>query len=184
MTVSDSLIENCNTETRIDHHVDDIDDRASQNSYHTIDGLNSSSSGDGYSSEATKSTKRGLGRPLMIVVAILKSRHLRGPITTESHPLNLATTGRDNSLGTIVTTMESSVTARLIKIDKIIRIIVTRIKIETSFVITLITTIDNTTIMVFLTPTLIFNSVRDITPAEIKTMRDSILIPHTEPTRN
>ena len=96
MTVSDSLIENCNTETRIDHHVDDIDDRASQNSYHTIDGLNSSSSGDGYSSEATKSTKRGLGRPLMIVVAILKSRHLRGPITTESHPLNLATTGRDD----------------------------------------------------------------------------------------
>ena len=44
--------------------------------------------------EATKSLKRGLGRPLMIIVAILKSRHLRGPITTESHPLNTATMGR------------------------------------------------------------------------------------------
>ena len=58
----------------------------------------------------SKSPKRSLGRALMIVVAILKSRHLRGLITTESHPLNMATTGRDSSLGTIVTTMDSSVT--------------------------------------------------------------------------
>ena len=83
--------------------------------------------------EAIKSPKRGLGRPLMIVVAILKNQHLRGPITTGSHPLNMATTGRDNSLGTIVTTMDSSVTVRAIKIVKIIRTMVTRIKIETSF---------------------------------------------------
>ena len=37
---------------------------------------------------ATTSPERGLGRPLLIVVAILKSRHLRGPITTEIHPLD------------------------------------------------------------------------------------------------
>ena len=134
--------------------------------------------------EATKSPKRGLGRPLMIVVATLKSRHLRGPITTESHHLNMATTGRDSSLGTIVMTIDSSVTTRLIKIVNIIRTMVTRIKIETRFVITLITIIDNKTIMVYLTPTLSLNTVRDITPAEIKTMRESILNPHTVPTRN
>ena len=61
--------------------------------------------------EATTSPKRVLGRPLMIFVAILKSRHLRGPITTEIHPLDMATTGRDDSLGTIVATMDSSVIA-------------------------------------------------------------------------
>ena len=38
--------------------------------------------------------------------------------------------------------------------------------------------------MVCLTPTLIFNTVRDITPAEIKPTRDSTRIPHTVPTRN
>ena len=57
-----------------------------------------------------------LGRPLMIVLANLKSRHLRGPITTEIHPLDMATTGRDNSLGMIVSTMDSSVIALPIKI--------------------------------------------------------------------
>ena len=135
--------------------------------------------------EATKSPERGLGRPLMIVVAVLKSRHLRGRLTTESHHLNMATTGKDKSLGTIVTTMDSSVIALLIKIVKIIRTIVTRIKIGASFVMTLITIIDKTTIMVCLTPTLMeLELVRDITPAEIKTMRDSILIPHTVQTRN
>ena len=96
--------------------------------------------------EAVKSPKRGLGRSLVIVVAIPKSRHLRGPITTESNPLNMATMGRDISLGTIVMTIDNSVTARLMKIVKIIRTMVTRIKIGTSFVITLITIIDNTTI--------------------------------------
>ena len=78
-----------------------------------------------------------------------------------------------------MTTMKSSVIALLIKIVKIIHTTVTRIKIETSLVIILITIIDNTTVMVCLTPTLILNTVRDITPAEIKTMRDSILTPHT-----
>ena len=58
LTVSDSLIDNCDTETRIDHHVDDNDDRASQNSYHTIDGLDSSSSGDDDSSESSRSHKK------------------------------------------------------------------------------------------------------------------------------
>ena len=62
------------------------------------------------------SPERGLGRPLMIVVAILKNRHLRDPITTEIHPLDMATMGRDNSLGTIVATMDSSVIALPIKI--------------------------------------------------------------------
>ena len=63
--------------------------------------------------------------------------------------------GRDNSLGTIVTTMDSSVTARLIKIVPIIQTTVIRINIETSLVTILITTIDNTTITVSLTPILL-----------------------------
>ena len=117
----------------------------------------------------------------MIVVAILKSRHLRGPITTEIHPLDMATTGRDNSLGTIVATMDSSVIALLIKIVQIIQTTVTLINIETSFEIILITTIDSTTIIVCLTRTLISKTVRDITPAETKTMRDSTRIPHIVP---
>ena len=126
--------------------------------------------------KATTSPERGLGCPRMIVVAILKSRHLRGPITIAIHPLDMVTTGRDNSLGMIVTTMDSSVIARLIKIVKIIQKTVTRINIETSLVIILITTIDNTTTIVCL---LISKTVRDITPEETKTMRDSPSIPHT-----
>ena len=84
--------------------------------------------------KATTSPEKGLGRPLMIVVAILKSRHLRGPITTEIYPLDMTTTGRDNSLGTIVVTMDSSVIALPIKIVQIIQTTVTRIKIETSLI--------------------------------------------------
>ena len=91
----------------------------------------------------------------------------------------MATTGRDNSLGTIVTTMDSSVIARLLKIVKTIRTTVTRINIETSLVIILITTIDNTTTIVCLTRILISKTVRDITPAETKIMRNSTRIPHT-----
>ena len=85
--------------------------------------------------KATTSPERGLGRPLTIVVAILKSRHLRGPITTKINPLDLATMGRDNRLGTIVATMDSSVIALRIKIVQIIQTTVTRIKIEISLVI-------------------------------------------------
>ena len=127
--------------------------------------------------KATTSPERGLGRPLMIVVEILESRHLRGPITTEIHPLVMATTGRDNSLGTIVATMDSSVIALPIKIVQIIQTTVIRIKIETSLVIILIMTIDNTTIIVCLT--LISKTLRDITPVGIKITRDSTRIPHT-----
>ena len=65
--------------------------------------------------KATTSPERGLGRPLMIVVAILKSRHLRGPITTEIHLLDMATMGRENSLGTILATMDSRVIGLPIK---------------------------------------------------------------------
>ena len=128
--------------------------------------------------KATRSPERGLGRPLMIVVAILKSRHLRGPITTEIHHLDMATTGRDNSLGTIVATMDSSVIALPIKIVQIIQTTITRIKIKTSLVIIVITKIDNTIIIVCLTLTLTYKTIRDITPAETKIMRDSIRIPH------
>ena len=71
--------------------------------------------------KATTSPERGLGRPLMIVVAIFKSRYPVGTITTEIHPLDMATTGRDNSLGTIVATMDSSVIALPIKIVQIIQ---------------------------------------------------------------
>ena len=78
----------------------------------------------------------------------------------------MATTGRDNSLGTIVATMDSSVIALPIKIVQIIQITVTRINIETSLAIILITTIDNTTIKVCLTLTLISKTGRDITSAE------------------
>ena len=179
MTVSNSFIDNCEAETRIDHQVDDDDKRASPNSILMIDGPDSSSSSDGGSSESSQTTtspERGLGRPLMIVVAILKSRHLRGPITTEIHSLVMATTGRDNSLGTIVATMDSTLP---IKIVQIIQTTLTRIKIEISFVIILITTIDNTTIIVCLTLTLTSKTIRDIAPAETETMRDSTRIPHT-----
>ena len=129
--------------------------------------------------KATISPERGLGRPLMIVVAIFKSRHLRGPITTEIHPLVMATTGRDNSLGTIVATMDSSIIALPIKIVQIIQTAVSQINIETSLVIILITTIGNTTIIVYLPPTLISKTFRDITPVETKIMRNSTQLSHT-----
>ena len=134
MTVSNSLIDNCEAETRIDHQVDDDDKRVSPNSFRTNDGLDSSSSSDGGSSESSQSNNksRKRSRPLRIVVAIFKSRHPGGPITTEIHPLDMATMGRDDSLGTIVATMDSSVIARPIKIVQIIQTTVTRIKIEIS----------------------------------------------------
>ena len=93
----------------------------------------------------------------------------------------MATPGRDNSLGTIVATMDSSVIALSVKIVQIIQTTVTRIKIKTSLVIILITTIDKTTIIVCLTLTLISKTVRDITPVGIKIMRDSTRIPHILP---
>ena len=86
---------------------------------------------------ATTSPERGLGRPLWIVVAILKSWYPGGTVTTEIHPLDMATMGRDNSLGTIVATMDSSVVARPIKIVQIIQTTGIWIKIETSFEIIL-----------------------------------------------
>ena len=125
LTVSDSLTENCDSETRIDHQVGDDDKRASPNSIRTIDGLDSSSSSDGGSSESSLSNdmsrKRSRspsddGRGNSKEPTSQRS-HLRGP---PMHPLNMATTGRDNSLGTIGTTMDSSVIARLIEIVKII----------------------------------------------------------------
>ena len=82
----------------------------------------------------------------------------------------MATMGRDNSLGAIVATMDSSVIALLIKIVQIIQTTVTRINIGTSLVIILITTVDNRIIIVGLTLTLISKTVRDITPAETKVM--------------
>ena len=175
MTVSDSLIDNCEAETRIDHQVDDDDKRSSPNSIRAIRAAVAMAVRQNLA-KATTSPERGFGRPLMIVVAILKSRHLRGPITTEIHSLVMATTGRDNSLGTIVATMDSTLP---IKIVQIIQTTLTRIKIEISFVIILITTIDNTTIIVCLTLTLTSKTIRDIAPAETETMRDSTRIPHT-----
>ena len=182
MTVSDSLIDNCGAETRIDHQVDDDDKRVSPNSFRTIDDLDSSSSSDGGSSESSQSNdKSSLSRPLMIVAAILKSRHPGGPITTEIHPLDMATMGRDNSLGTIVATMDSSVIALPIKIVQIIQTTGIRIKIETSLVIILITKIDHTITTVCLIPTSTSKMIRDIIPGEIRTMRDSTRIPHIVP---
>ena len=58
MTVSDSLIDNCEAETRIDHQVDDDDKRVSPNSIRTIDGLDSSSSSDGGSSDSSQSNNK------------------------------------------------------------------------------------------------------------------------------
>ena len=75
--------------------------------------------------------------------------------------------------------MDSSVIALPIKIVQIIQTTVTRIKIETSLVIILITKIDNTIIIVCLTLTLTSKTVRDTIPAEIKTMKDLTRIPHT-----
>ena len=125
--------------------------------------------------------ERGLGRPLWIVVAIFKSQHPGGTITTEKHPLDMATMGRDNSLGTIVATMDSSVIAHPIKIVQIIQTTGIRIKIETSLEIILITTIDNTITIICLIQILTSKTIRDITPVEIKIMRDSTRIPHIVP---
>ena len=91
----------------------------------------------------------------------------------------MAIMGRDNSLGTIVATMDSSIIARPIKIVQIIQTTGIRIKIETSFEIILITTIANTIIIVGLTLT--SKTIRDITPVEIKIMRDLTRIPHIVP---
>ena len=113
------------------------------------------------------------------VSTTLKSRHPGGTMTTETHQLDMATMGRDNSLGTIVTTMDSSVIALPTKIVQIIQTTGIRIKIETSFGIILITTIDNTITIVC--QTLTSKTIRDITPVEIKIMRDSTRIPHTVP---
>ena len=147
LAVSNSLIDYCEAETRIDHQVDDDDKRVSPNSIRTIDGLDSSNSSDGGSSKSiwsnNKSRKRSRS-PSVDRRSNLKSRHPGGTMTAEIHHLDMATTGRDNSLGTIVATMDSSVIARPIKIVQIIQITGSRIKIETSFEIILITTIDHT----------------------------------------
>ena len=124
--------------------------------------------------KATTSPERGLGRPLMTVVAILKSRHFRGPITIEIHPLDMTTMGRDSSLVTIVATMDSSVIAL-----PIIQTTGIRIKIETCLVVVLITKINNTITIVCLTQILTSKTIRDITPVEMKIMRDSTRTPHT-----
>ena len=58
LTVSNSLIDNCEAETRIDHQVDDDDRRVSPNSIRTIDGLDSSNSSDGGSSESSLSNNK------------------------------------------------------------------------------------------------------------------------------
>ena len=100
-------------------------------------------------------------------------------MTTEIHHLDMATMGRDNSLGTIVATMDSSVIALPIKIVQTIQITGIRIKIETSFGIILITTIDNT--IICLVPTSTSKTIRDTIPVGIRTMRDSIRIPHIVP---
>ena len=82
----------------------------------------------------------------------------------------MATMGRDNSLGTIVATMDSSVIALPIKIIQIIQTTGIRIKIETSLVIILIMTIDNTITIVCLTQILISKTIRDITLVEMNRM--------------
>ena len=117
----------------------------------------------------------------MAVPQNLAGRHPRGTITTEIHPLDMATMGRDNSLGTIVATMDSSVIALSIKIVQIIQTTGIRIKIETSLEIILITKIDNTITTVCLIPTSTSKTIRDITPVGIKIMRDSTRIPHIVP---
>ena len=94
----------------------------------------------------------------------------------------MATMGRDNSLGTIVATMDSSVIALPIKIVQIIQTTGIRIKFETSLVIILITTIDNTITIVCLIQILTSITIRDITLVEIKIMRDPTRIPHIVPT--
>ena len=102
-------------------------------------------------------------------------------MTTEIHHLDMATMGRDNSLGTTVATMDSSVIALPIKIVQIIQINGIRIKIETSFEIILITTIDHTITTVCIVPTSTSKMTRDIIPGEIRTMRDSTRILHIVP---
>ena len=62
LTVSDSLIDNCEAETRIDYQVDDDDKRVSPNSIRTIDGPDSSSSSDGGSSESSQSNNKSRKR--------------------------------------------------------------------------------------------------------------------------
>ena len=59
MAGSDSLVKSCLTEIRIDHHVDDDNDRVSVNSYRTIIGpAESNSSSDADSSESSRSCRK------------------------------------------------------------------------------------------------------------------------------
>ena len=62
LTVSDSLIDNREAETRIDHQVDDDDKIVSPNSIRTIDGPDSSSSSDRGSSESSQSNNKSRKR--------------------------------------------------------------------------------------------------------------------------
>ena len=65
LAISDRLVNSCLTETCIDHHIDDDNDRESENLHHTIDGLaeyNSSSVDD--FSESSRSRKKSKKRTL------------------------------------------------------------------------------------------------------------------------
>ena len=142
LTVSDSLMDNCEAETRIDHQVDDDDKRVSPNSIRMIDGLDSSNSSDGGSSESSQGNNKSRKRSRSPSVDRRSNFKRR---TSRRDDNNRDTSSRyGNSLGTIVATMESSVIARPIKIVQIIQITGIRIKIETSFEIILITTTDHT----------------------------------------
>ena len=148
--------------------------RESVNSYRAIDGLAESISNR---IRPAESPKRGLGRPLMIVVAISNSQHLRGPTITEIQPRKMATMGRDSSLGTTVMTIDSRIITRLTKIVKSTRIMVDRIRVVTNLEIIEVTIIDNSITTVECL-TRIINAVRDTAPKEIRTMRNLVRIPY------
>ena len=177
LTVSDSLIDNCEAETRIDHQVDDDHKRASPNSIRTIDSPDSSSSSDGGSSESSQSNDKSRSPSDDRLGKFKKPTSQRADNnrdTSSRHGNNGERQQSRNYRNDDGQQRNSSSNQ-----NQIIQTTVTRIKIETSLVIILITTVDNTIIIVCLTLTLISKTARDITPAETKIMRDSTLIPHT-----
>ena len=130
--------------------------------------------------KATTSPEKGLGRPLRIVVAILKSRHPGGQITTEIHPLDMATMGRDNSLGTIVATIDSSNRSSSqnrpdYSNNGNSNQNQNQSRNNSNYEIR---QYNNNSMS---NSNFNFQKIRDITPAETKTMRDSTRIPHIVP---
>ena len=163
LTVSDSLTDNCEAETRIDHQVDDDDKRVSPNSFRTIDGPDSSSSSDGGSSESSQSNNESRKRSRS--PSDDRRVNFKKP-TSQRSDNNRDTSSRYGNNGERQQSrnddgQQHNRSSNHNRSVQIIQTTVTRINVETSLVIILITTVDNTIIIVCLTLSLTSKTVRD-----------------------